>query len=100
MHYCMSLKRAHQQSYSLLIAQPFNHRVHILLAGYEAMSDSRYISSYYSTTATGRDRTAIGTGGGAVCARLDDAVSTVRIFFKWGVLTGIKTTTAGSWVGF
>lgn len=96
MRYCMSLKRAHQQSYSLLIAQPFNRRVHILLAGYEAVSDSGYISSYYSTTGTGRNRTAIGTG----CARLDDAVRTVTIFFKWDVLTGIKTTTAGSPAGF
>lgn len=87
----MSLKRAHQQSYSLLIAQPFNRRVHILLAGYEAVSDSRNISSYYSTTGTGCDRTAIGTG-------LDDAVRTVAIFFKWDVLTGIKA--AGSRAGF
>lgn len=100
MRYCISLKRAHQQSYSLLIAQPFNRRVHILLEGYEAVSDSRYISSYYSTMGTGRDRTAIRTGGSAVCARLDDAVRTVTIFFKWDVLTGIKTTTAGSRAGF
>lgn len=78
MRSCMSLKRAHQQSYSLLIAQPFNRRVHILLAGYEAVSDSRYISSYYSTTGPGRDR----TGSGGVCARLDDAVRTVRIFLN------------------
>lgn len=48
------------------IAQPPYRSASYSLGLYEAMSDSRYISSYSSTTGSDCDRSAIGTGGGAL----------------------------------